>query len=180
MLADWTDTAAGINDLAGALAILVGGLWAYFKFFRGRTFARRAEVDLALALVTAGGIPSIKVTVALRNTGTSKIDLDQSYCVLYLYAAQAADVQSSLNIDWGEHLTVTGIFGEHAWIEAQETIAEDVLIPLQADTAPFAYKVVAKVLATRKPWRRDLQWTATVVVPAVDSSTKRTHHDEKG
>lgn len=178
MLADWTDTAGGIDHLAGALAILVGGLWAYFKFIRGRTFARRAAVDLAPTLVTAGGTRSIKVTVTLRNTGTSKIDLDQGYCVLYLYTAQAADVEAPSNIDWGEHETVTPIFGDHDWIEAQETLAEDLLIPLRADVATVAYKVVAKVLATREGWRRDLKWTATAVIAAIDTEPTHRHQED--
>ena len=79
--ADWVDTAQGIASIAQALAILVGGIWAYFKFFRGRTFARRAEVALEASVVSSGVEEFLKVAVNLRNTGASKIVFEERLSV---------------------------------------------------------------------------------------------------
>src|SRR5262245_14886669 len=39
--------ADSIQALVTAAAILVGGIWAYFKFAQGRTFRPRIEVDVS-------------------------------------------------------------------------------------------------------------------------------------
>jgi hypothetical protein len=168
----WVDTADGLASIAQALAILVGGLWAYFKFFRGRTFARRAEVTLATSGASSSAEEVIRVDITLRNTGASKIELDQDLCVLYLYAATAADVRPGINVNWGEHIVITQILADHGWIEAQEVVREEVLIPLRVDDAenapPVAYKIVCKVIAKRVFWRKNVQWTANAVVEVGD------------
>lgn len=40
-----------IKDVVSAIAILIGGFFAYFKFFKGRTFAPKAEVNIELQLI---------------------------------------------------------------------------------------------------------------------------------
>jgi hypothetical protein len=39
-----------LSNSVTALAVLMGGLWAYFKFIKGRTFSLRADVTASGAL----------------------------------------------------------------------------------------------------------------------------------
>jgi hypothetical protein len=170
------DYAQGVANVAQALAILVGGFWAYFKFFRGRTFARRAEVSLAPSIVRSSATKFLKVVVTVTNTGASKIAFEPGLSVVYVYAVTSVAVAPGAStIEWGKHLSVTRILTEHGWIEAQEVITDEVLIPLTADYesaggGTSAYNIVCKVLAKRSSWRRvkTLQWTANAVMPVED------------
>jgi hypothetical protein len=55
------------------LAIVWGGVWAYLKFVRGRTFHPRAEVAVEAERVSVGETTALKVTVTITNAGASKL-----------------------------------------------------------------------------------------------------------
>jgi hypothetical protein len=83
----WLDWADLLDHLVTTLAVLVGGTWAYFKYVRGRTFASRAEVAVSGALYTADQQQIIKATVALKNTGASKLALERQGKVIRVHTA---------------------------------------------------------------------------------------------
>jgi len=73
-----------------------------------------------------------------------------------------------------EHATVP-IFGDHDWIESQETIIDEVLVPLaavDADPDVIAYRITCLVYERRrKPFFRPdkgggVCWTSNAIVPA--------------
>src|SRR5438093_1187516 len=69
---DWVSAAQNAVQIA---AIVIGALWAYYKFFRGRIFRRRAEVGLDASLLTEDSSRAIRAKATLTNTGGSDIPL---------------------------------------------------------------------------------------------------------
>ena len=69
-----TDVASSIVT---SLAVVIGGVWAYFKFIKGRTFAHRAELDVSPSLETSAESLYLSVTITLKNTGLSKLPLNE-------------------------------------------------------------------------------------------------------
>jgi hypothetical protein len=68
---DWLSTA---STVVGAGAILVTAVLAYFRFFRGRTFASRAILDVAVTVLTAPHGDSLHTVVTkVSNVGTTPI-----------------------------------------------------------------------------------------------------------
>jgi hypothetical protein len=67
----WLDVAGGI---ASSAAIVVSAFLAYFRFFRGRTFARRASLAIEVTVVTSPDGESLHTIVArVSNVGTAPI-----------------------------------------------------------------------------------------------------------
>jgi hypothetical protein len=166
--ADWTTWADGVASLVQAGAIVIGGIWAYFKFVRGRTFAKRAELSVTPTLLPEQR-PKLKVTATLRNAGLSKLPLRTQAVFLYgIYAAPTAENP----IATGEQQLgkPKKIFAAHEWIEAQETVTDELLflVPdsqFASEHDWLAFRVECRVYAKR---RRPgaLSWTASAVVPA--------------
>jgi len=68
------DELAALNSLIGVAAILVGGVLAYYRFFRGRTFSTRAELAMkvdVLEIPTKGFLHVL--TLSIKNVGTVSI-----------------------------------------------------------------------------------------------------------
>jgi hypothetical protein len=167
-LASWTTWAAGVASLAQAAAIVTGGIWAYFKFVRGRTFAKRAELSVTPTLLPEQK-PKLKVTATLRNAGLSKLPLRTQALFIYgIYAAPTVD--NPIATKEQQLGKPKKIFAAHQWIEAQETVTDELLFLLPdsqfaSEHEWLAYRVECRVYAKRRR-KGALNWTASALVPA--------------
>lgn len=160
--AGWTDWADGLASLAQALAIVVGGLWAYFKFLRGRTFASRAELAVAAAPLP-GERPALKVTATLKNAGLSKLPLRTQAVLLFGVSARPTEENSTATVE-RKIGKARKIFAAHGWVEAGETIADELVLLLPERDGLLAWRVECRVYERRRA-EGGLRWTASVVVP---------------
>ena len=164
------------SNIVTSLAVLVGGVWAYFKFIKGRTFAHRAELDVSPSLETSAGSLYLSVTVTLKNTGLSKLPLNDNMKVVRLLGIAHASDGAVSSAKWERILTMP-ILDQHAWLEAQETVTDTVVYSLHSRTdgkvsGPAAYQVEAIVGARRRLiTRKGTRWQARAVVflPASNS-----------
>src|SRR6516164_3819133 len=62
-----------ISKAVTAVAVIIGGVWAYFKFVRGRTYRPRLEVDLAGQWWPVNGKWLLQTRVMVKNVGASKV-----------------------------------------------------------------------------------------------------------
>ena len=158
--------ADGIAALVQAAAILIGGSWAYFKFIRGRTFAKRVELSVTPTLLPEN---KLKVRATLRNAGLSKVPLRTQAVFLYgIYAAPTAD--NPIATAEQQIGKPKKIFAAHEWIEAQETVTDELLFPVPnsrhaSEHAWLAFRVECRVYAKRRR-KGALNWTASAIVPA--------------
>jgi hypothetical protein len=68
------DTIAALNSLTGVAGIFVGGILAYYRFFRGRTFSTRAELTMNISVLKASADKFLHVlTLSIKNVGTVSI-----------------------------------------------------------------------------------------------------------
>lgn len=73
-LAESKDALAALNSLVSILALLLAFVLSYFRFFAGRTFARRADVEVAVEIATAPDGSSLHaISIRLENIGTLTI-----------------------------------------------------------------------------------------------------------
>lgn len=166
--ASWTTWADGAANLAQATAIVVGGLWAYFKFVRGRTFAKRAELSVTPTILPAEP-QMLKVRATLKNAGLSKLPLrTQAVFVYGIYAAASED--NPINTGEQQLGKPRKIFAAHQWIEAQETVTDEILMLVPDSHSAsehdwLALRVECRVYARRRK-EGALTWTASAVVSA--------------
>lgn len=73
-LKDTKDAFAALNSIVNVAGVVVAFLFAYFRFFAGRTFARRAEVTLSVETAAPDTGPALHaVTLKVENIGTLTI-----------------------------------------------------------------------------------------------------------
>jgi hypothetical protein len=77
--ASWTEVVRAVAPAATAVLALVGGIFAYFKFVRGRIFHPRCWVDLKSTTVRIDGKQALHVEAHIRNDGQSALRLDAEF-----------------------------------------------------------------------------------------------------
>ena len=181
---DWVGAVLNIVQIA---AIVIGAAWAYYKFVRGRTFHRRAEVNVDATLLASDSERAISAHATLQNTGGAKIPLRVK--ALKVRSFRRGDLDEKGRPRWQDVATVP-MFEDHAWIESQETIADEVLVPLASEEAAgvdvLAYRVTGLVYEERrkKRLRSDrgggVCWTTNTIVPAALSSVNDVDRSRNG
>jgi hypothetical protein len=166
----WVKLTDIASHLAQTVGIIFGGIWAYFKFIRGRTFAPRIELNTQGSLIQLRGADLLKVAVSVHNAGLSSVTLYKGRRFIRLFGVTKSSIASGSNVHWGEPLMITRILNNHEWIEAQETLTEEVLIPvpLPKDSATWlAFRVEAQVWSQpRRDSKEGIRWVADAIVPA--------------
>lgn len=170
-LGDWIS--AGLNVLQG-VAIIAAGAFAYYKFIRGRTFHRRAELTADASLLSAAS-PMLRVKTTLKNTGGANIPLRAK--TIRVDSFRQGDTDEKGRPEWRE-IAHAPAFKDHDWIESVETINDEVVIPLPVLTDDIvALRATCIVYEQRKQrWYKRRRgggttWTGKSVVPVgqVDS-----------
>jgi hypothetical protein len=166
--ASWTSWADGVAALAQAAAIVVGGLWAYFKFIRGRTFAKRAELTVVPTVLDLPGEQSLKVTATLRNEGLAKLPLRVQVVLIYAIFAEPTD-ENPLGTREEQIGEPCEVFSAHDRVEAQETITDEIVVPLtdydrSCGQQATAFRVECRVYAKQRVRKGGLRWTASAVI----------------
>jgi hypothetical protein len=92
---DLNTITGAVDNIVTSTAVVIGGIWAYFKFIRGRTFAHRAELDVSLSLERTVGPTYLCAIVTVKNTGLSKLPLNKDLKAIRLLGV-ATTVDSHL------------------------------------------------------------------------------------
>lgn len=153
-----------VGTLVTALAVIVGAVWAYYRFVRGRTYRPRLEVSMAGQWL-ADASRLLLARVRVKNIGASKVQLLQKGTGLRV--SSLAESEASGSATW-ESGSVYPIFEEHAWVEPGETVSDDVLLRLNvADGQPvlFETRLVCETRPAWKRWGRNITVFARQVVP---------------
>ena len=118
-----------VGTAATAVALTVGGFWAYFKFVKGRTFRPRLEVGMSGQWRQLDGTNLLHARITVRNIGNSVVTLLQKGTGLRVSVPAADQETAPAAMAWTV-LRVFEILGEHDWIEPGETVSDDVLLNL--------------------------------------------------
>jgi len=166
----WVQIASGVADAAQVAAIVLGAIWAYFKFVRSRTFASRLELAVEGVLLNREDDYALLVTSSLRNQGLVRVRLQDYARSAYVYGLDTSQWRPDESVEWGDHLRVERIFEDHEWIEAQETITDRCLIPVRPPPDPadrwLALRIKSIVASKRqKVSHKAFVWTSVVIVP---------------
>jgi len=142
-----------IGTAITGVAVIAGGIWAYFKFAKGRTFHPRLEVDLSGQWRKVGHRRRVnrkqllQARIRVKNIGASKVTLLQEGTGLRVSLLAANQSSPPAPAGW-ESQKVFVVLKEHAWIEPGETVSDDLLLNLGTSTA------VPTLFEARLVWRR--------------------------
>jgi hypothetical protein len=203
------DVSSAISDLVTAAAVLIGGGWAYMKYVRGRTFHKRVRLDLAVEAWKSDNVSALLVRASMHNDGASRIELGlENEKFVRVQAIRKDDWTPDANVDWeaAEPVIRTYLFREPKWLEPNEAITDELLVPLASsdEGRVLAYRVQARVgiphqfggrlgyLAARAFGRRQSEvigwvlrsrgceiWTQSVIVPVALSAKEEKANGSK-
>ncbi len=153
-------------DIAGTvvtgLAIIVGGIWAYFKFAKGRTFRPRFEVDMSGQWQKVDGKQLLQARIRVKNIGASKVTLLQKGTGLRVSVLAKDQPSPPARVKWDSQ-GVYGVLVEHKWIEPGETVSDDLMLDLgMSEPVPVFFE-------GRLIWQRfgsNIEFSAHEVIPA--------------
>jgi hypothetical protein len=145
-----------IGTLVTALALLIGAVWAYYRFVKGRTFRPRLEVSMGGEWLTVHGKRLLLARVRVKDIGASVVRLRQEGTGLRVSSPVDSDAPGAVGWEPGHVYT---ILEKHEWIEPGETVSDDVLLHLAVtEGQPVLFE-------TRLVWNRSgLRWKKRNIV----------------
>jgi hypothetical protein len=139
---------ANIKTIVETAAVIVGGIWAYYKFFRGRTFRPRLELAISGRASEATGLTNVLISVQLNNVGLSRVAISQEGSAIRVFATDPTKTDGPA--EWQRAITV-GVFEKHGWIEPGETITDQVLVSV-AGVGHKAVKLELRLVGDHIEW----------------------------
>src|SRR5829696_2323075 len=132
-----------LQNLFTTAAIIIGAIWTYFKFFKGRTYEMRLEPEVTGRIFTINGLDHLLAAIRLKNVGLSKVDIEQKYSGLWVLSSKPPlDTGIVKNAAW-DKLAAFPIFESHESIEPDEEIKEQrlIVIPRNWKDSTFQLKL---------------------------------------
>lgn len=158
---DWTrtkDFTDAFVNITHSVALIAGGVWAYFKFAKGRTFQDRLTPTVRGRFVSINGSVFLVVTTQVKNVGLSRIAFDPELSSLVVFEYVSSEVEEILNIE-RKPLTSFRVFGDKdKYIEPIEIITRQRLIALPR-VSSIGYQLDLEVLSNS-----GYAWRATTIV----------------
>lgn len=120
VLASNKEALSALNSVVTIIAVVVGGVFSYYRFFRGRTFYSRAELKIVVAIIpTKPGTNMHAVVLEVKNIGTLSIWNPVPVMRVQLYGPNG--VEDRVYDSWSEARSPTGEHGTLAVIDSGET-----------------------------------------------------------
>jgi hypothetical protein len=135
-----------------SLALLVAGLWAYFKYFRGRTYRDRIEAEISGVTLQEGQIDYLVITVRVKNVGLSRVPIQQKGSGLRVFTGKLVfpDSKIAQELEWSS-VAVISILEGHAWVEPGESVSDQRLFVLPKDSS-VAVKLELQLVSETQMW----------------------------
>jgi hypothetical protein len=161
------DFTGSIQSVVQTFAFVVGGIWAYYKFVKGRSFqdslspaisGRFALIDQAVYLV---------ISIQIKNAGSTKVDFNHkgSAVIIYEYTATS---ETEIHTVADTRLTAFDLFNPNEkYIEPNEVIELRRFIAIPGPVK-VGYRIEVEILSTS-----GFTWTATAIVDKASMSDNR-------
>ena len=152
---DFTDAFANVTQ---SLALIAGGVWAYFKFAKGRTFRDRLTARVSGKFVPIDGAGFLIVTTHLHNVGLSRISFDQDLSSLVISEYVPSEPVEITSVRCNS-LGTFQVFGDtDRYIEPNEIVERQTLLALPR-VSTVGYQLEFEVLSDC-----GYVWRATTIV----------------
>ena len=145
-------TVAGIvQNVTTSLAVVVGAVWAYYRFIRTGEFKLRLEPQVQCSVSEGSSVYVVQIAATLKNVGGVKVPLTrEGTMALITVCREPPDVEFFEDVDWTNE-SPTRLFRNHEWIESMETVSEKLtLIMPKADL--LGVRVQLHIVAEGGTW----------------------------
>lgn len=175
---NWDNATSTIEHLATIAALIVGGLFAYYKFFKGRIFVPRLETGLSVKSICKGETSYLIASLELKNVGLARVDIHQKGTALRVssYDGQPP-VTKAGSVEW-KKLKSFPVFERHKWIESGEAIKDELMIAIpECDNLTF--RLEFRLIGSRTELTSNAKRFAWRVVSIIEQSSKITQEQSR-
>ena len=141
-----------LEKIVTILAIIVGGIWAYFHFSKSRKYRIRLEPSISGKIITREQKTYVCVRLELKNAGEAVVEIEKKGSGFRLYSFLPDSIKGKSALAPKEHIRTYRIFGSHQWVESNETIVEEQLIAISGDQH-FAFELEMRVISNKISFR---------------------------
>jgi hypothetical protein len=127
MLENFDQLTSAIDHLVTVAALIVGGIWAYYKFFKSRTFVPRLVFSIKGSVFAMGKGRIVVAAFKIKNVGLSQIKFREQSNLARILAYTQEPKDKIKRIEW-KLLRTYNVFERHSWIEPGETITDEIAI----------------------------------------------------
>jgi len=175
---DWSrtkDVFDVLKNVATIIALGAGAVWAYFNFFKGRTYRSRLEPKVSGKLITRNDASYLIVTAQLKNVGLSDVRIDQEGSALRVFAYAVGEYASKARSVEQSRLITLSVFEDHGWIEPGELIEDQRLVAIP-DVEYVALQIRLRLVSNKIEWN-----SAAIIEPPQlgVSSSKQLQPEER-
>lgn len=132
---DISDLLSAIESGGTVVALIVGGVWAYFKFIKDRVYRPRLDVTIEAGTLPIEDRRQLVCRLSVKNIGTCKVKLLQEGTGLRV-SSMSEFPNDFTEPDWAAE-KVHEVFKQHEWIESSETIRHELIFPLANPHRPL-------------------------------------------
>ena len=158
---DWTrtrDFTGAFANVTQSLALIAGGIWAYFNFVKGRTFQDRLTPTVSGKILSIDGSVFLVVTTHFHNVGLSRIVFNPKTSMLVVFEYVPAESEEIVSVR-NKRLTSFGVLGDKdRYIEPNEIVERQYLIALP-QASNIGYQLEFEVAS-----ESGYAWRATTIV----------------
>ncbi len=132
------------ESIATIAAIVVGGAWAYFNFFKRRTFKPSLEIDVCARWLRMEELPAVVVDLRVASRSLAKARLKDEANTLEVAVPEAAEPVPGHPPAWTT-VSTFHVLTRHTWIEPSSAVSDSVLtmLPKFTEIARLTVRVVA-------------------------------------
>lgn len=139
------ETGSGIFQASvTGLALIIGGLFAYYRFFKEETYSKRLQPSVSTAVSRSAGHLCVVVTATAKNAGQVTVNLNNNLTRFITSVRKLGD------LEWTDYVVET-IFIEQDWVRPGETISDEKWVEI-LDSGEAALKTDIVVAATEDQW----------------------------
>jgi hypothetical protein len=149
------DTLAKIFQI---VAIAGGGVWAYYKFIKGRVYRPRLKLSVHGNSLITKEQRLLLVSLTIENVGLSVVRLQKKSMLVRVLIPEASNAGSKIQKVDGKHIGTFRVFQQHEWIESNEAIGDELTlsIPLTHEAVILQFRAVGSIKSFFRSQR--LEW----------------------
>jgi len=167
-LTSWRDAFASVQSISTVVAVIIAGVWAYYKIFAGKLYYKRLELSVSGLLFDTRAAHLVLAKLCIRNVGLSRVFLEPGLSTLEVSEYVLENYESIFHSAVWDESKAISVFEDHEFIEPGEVIYEERLLGLPVGSL-LALKLGLRVLSRRRklaPGTRQMEWNAISIIEA--------------
>jgi hypothetical protein len=150
---NWTQVKEALDAVKNGMtivAIVIGGIWTYYNFIKGKIYSPRIEVHITGRVIKKEGFSYLVAIAQLKNVGTVRVSIDNEATVLIVHSYEfKPEKVTDMRDAPTKRLGVPKVFVEHEWVNPG-TVIEDQKLFLIPDGEKLAFRIQLHVTYNNK------------------------------